>query len=100
MSYNLNACFMEFSWLLSRATATIVTVSEASDSHQCSVAATFYIPLSAMKTYAESLLAPLLIFLFPILILLSGVGKSCLSSFDKDSAIVFTTGRLPDVNPL
>jgi hypothetical protein len=34
------------------------------------------------------------------LILLSGVGTTCFSSCcDKDSAIVFTTGRLPDVNP-
>jgi hypothetical protein len=35
--------------------------------------------------------------LFPTL---SGVGTKCFSSCcDKDSAIIFTTGRLPDVNP-
>jgi hypothetical protein len=35
----------------------------------------------------------------PTLILLSGVGTTCFSSCcDKDSAIIFTTGRLPDVN--
>jgi hypothetical protein len=34
---------------------------------------------------------------FPIL---SGVGTTCFSSCcDKDSAIIFTTGRLPDVSP-
>jgi hypothetical protein len=38
--------------------------------------------------------------LFPTLIPLSGVGKTCFSSCcDKESAIIFTTGRLPDVNP-
>jgi hypothetical protein len=37
---------------------------------------------------------------FPTLIPLSGVGATCFSSCcDKDSAINFTTGRLPDVNP-
>jgi hypothetical protein len=31
---------------------------------------------------------------------LSGVGTTCFSlCCDKDSAIIFTTGRLPDVNP-
>jgi hypothetical protein len=36
----------------------------------------------------------------PTLIPLSGVGTTCFSSCcDKDSAIIFTTGRLPDVNP-
>jgi hypothetical protein len=36
----------------------------------------------------------------PTLIPLSGVGKTCFSSCcDKDSAIIFTTGRLPDYNP-
>jgi hypothetical protein len=36
----------------------------------------------------------------PILIPLSGVGTTCFSlCCDKDSAIIFTTGRLPDVNP-
>jgi hypothetical protein len=36
----------------------------------------------------------------PTLIPLSGVGTTCCSSCcDKDSAIIFTTGRLPDVNP-
>jgi hypothetical protein len=39
--------------------------------------------------------------LLPTLILLSGVGTTCFSSCcDKDSAIIFTTGRLPDVNSL
>jgi hypothetical protein len=34
------------------------------------------------------------------LIPLSGVGITCFSSCcDKDSAIIFTTGRLPDINP-
>jgi hypothetical protein len=34
------------------------------------------------------------------LIPLSGVGTTCFSSCcDKDSAFIFTTGRLPDVNP-
>jgi hypothetical protein len=38
-------------------------------------------------------------FSFPTLIPLSGVGTTCFSSCcDKDSAIIFTTGRLPDVN--
>jgi hypothetical protein len=36
----------------------------------------------------------------PTLIPLSGVGTTCFSSCcDKDSTIIFTTGRLPDVNP-
>jgi hypothetical protein len=36
----------------------------------------------------------------PTLIPLSGVGTTCFSSCcDKDSAIIFTTGRLPDVSP-
>jgi hypothetical protein len=36
----------------------------------------------------------------PTLIPLSGVGITCFSSCcDKDSAIIFTTSRLPDVNP-
>jgi hypothetical protein len=36
----------------------------------------------------------------PTLIPLSGVGTTYFSSCcDKDSAIIFTTGRLPDVNP-
>jgi hypothetical protein len=40
------------------------------------------------------------IFLSPTLIPLSGVGTTCFSSCcDKDSAIIFTTGRLPEVNP-
>jgi hypothetical protein len=40
------------------------------------------------------------VFLSPTLIPLSGVGATCFSSCcDKDSAIIFTTGRLPDVNP-
>jgi hypothetical protein len=35
----------------------------------------------------------------PTLIPLSGVGTTCFSSCcDKDSAIIFMTGRLPDVN--
>jgi hypothetical protein len=39
-------------------------------------------------------------FLFPTLIPLSGVGTTCFSSCcDKDSAIIFTTSLLPDVNP-
>jgi hypothetical protein len=39
-------------------------------------------------------------FLPPTLIPLSGVGTTCfLSCCDKDLAIIFTTGRLPDVNP-
>jgi hypothetical protein len=39
--------------------------------------------------------------LFPTLIPLSGVGTTCFSSCcDKDWAIIFTNGRLPDVNPL
>jgi hypothetical protein len=38
-------------------------------------------------------------FLPPTLIPLSGVGTTCFSSCcDKDSAIIFTTGYLPDVN--
>jgi hypothetical protein len=38
--------------------------------------------------------------LLPTLIPLSGVGTTCFSSCcDKDSAIIFTTSRLPDVNP-
>jgi hypothetical protein len=38
--------------------------------------------------------------LLPTLIPPSGVGTTCFSSCcDKDSAIIFTTGRLPDVNP-
>jgi hypothetical protein len=38
--------------------------------------------------------------LLPTLIPLSGVGKTCFSSCcDKDSAIIFTTSHLPDVNP-
>jgi hypothetical protein len=46
-----------------------------------------------LAEYAEYLL------LFPTLIPLSGVGTTSFSSCcDKDSAIVFTTGRLPDVN--
>jgi hypothetical protein len=37
---------------------------------------------------------------FPTPISLSGVGTTCFSSCcDKDSAIIFTTGRLPDFNP-
>jgi hypothetical protein len=37
---------------------------------------------------------------FPTLILLSGVGTTYFSSCrDKDSKIIFTTSRLPDVNP-
>jgi hypothetical protein len=37
--------------------------------------------------------------LLPTLIPLSGVGTTCPSSCcDKDSAFIFTTGRLPDVN--
>jgi hypothetical protein len=37
----------------------------------------------------------------PTLIPLSTVGTTCFSSCcDKDSAFIFTTGRLPDVNPL
>jgi 4-diphosphocytidyl-2C-methyl-D-erythritol kinase len=37
--------------------------------------------------------------LLPTLIPLSGVGTTCFSSCcDKDTAIIFTTGRLPDVN--
>jgi hypothetical protein len=37
----------------------------------------------------------------PTLIPLSGVSTTCYysSCCDKDSAIIFTTGRLPDVNP-
>jgi hypothetical protein len=36
----------------------------------------------------------------PTLIPLSGVGTTCFSScYDKKSAIIFTTSRLPDVNP-
>jgi hypothetical protein len=36
---------------------------------------------------------------FPTLIRLSGVGTICFSSCsDKDSAIIFTTGREPDIN--
>jgi hypothetical protein len=36
----------------------------------------------------------------PTLSPLSGVGTTCfLSCCDKDSAIIFTTARLPDVNP-
>jgi hypothetical protein len=39
-------------------------------------------------------------FLLPKLIPLSGVGTTCFSSCcDKNWAIIFTTGRLPDVNP-
>jgi hypothetical protein len=38
--------------------------------------------------------------LFTTLIPLSGVGTTCFSSCcDKVSAFIFTTGRLPDVNP-
>jgi hypothetical protein len=38
--------------------------------------------------------------LSPTLIPLSGVGTTCFSSCcDKDSAIIFTTDGLPDVNP-
>jgi hypothetical protein len=41
-----------------------------------------------------------ILFLLPTLVPLSGVGTTCFSSCcDKDSAIIFTTGRLPDVNP-
>jgi hypothetical protein len=40
------------------------------------------------------------IYLPPTLIPLSGVGTTCFSSCcDKDSAIIFTTGRLPEVKP-
>jgi hypothetical protein len=40
------------------------------------------------------------LFLFPTLIPLSGVDTTCFSSCcDKDSAIIFTTGHLLDVNP-
>jgi hypothetical protein len=39
-------------------------------------------------------------FLFPTLIPLNGVGTTFFSScFDKDSAFIFATGRLPDFNP-
>jgi hypothetical protein len=39
-------------------------------------------------------------FHFTTLIPLSGIGTTCFSSCcDKDSAIIFTTGRLPDVKP-
>jgi hypothetical protein len=42
----------------------------------------------------------ILLLLFPPLIPLSGVGTTCFSSYcDKDSAIIYTTGRLPDINP-
>jgi hypothetical protein len=42
----------------------------------------------------------LVLLLLPTLIRLSGVGITCFSSCcDKDSAFIFTTGRLPDVNP-
>jgi hypothetical protein len=37
--------------------------------------------------------------LLPTLIPVSGVDTTCLSLCDKDSAIIFTAGRLPDVNP-
>jgi hypothetical protein len=38
--------------------------------------------------------------LIPTLSPLSEVGTACfISCCDKDSAIIFTTGRLPDVNP-
>jgi hypothetical protein len=47
-----------------------------------------------------------LILLLPPLIPLSGVGTTCFACIymfiticDKDSIIIFTTGRLPDVNP-
>jgi hypothetical protein len=40
------------------------------------------------------------IFLFPTLIPLSGVGTTYFSSCcDKDSTIIFTTDRLPDIYP-
>jgi hypothetical protein len=40
------------------------------------------------------------ILLFPTLILLGRIGTTCfVSCHDKDSAIIFTSGRLPDVNP-
>jgi hypothetical protein len=39
------------------------------------------------------------VFFFPTLIPLSEVGTCFLPCCDKDSAIIFTTGRLPDVNP-
>jgi hypothetical protein len=46
-----------------------------------------------------SLLMSLLL-LPPTIIPLSGVGRTCFSSCcDKDSTIIFTTGRLLDVNP-
>jgi hypothetical protein len=42
----------------------------------------------------------LVTYLLPTLIPLSGVGTTCFSSCcDKYSAFIFTTGRLPDVNP-
>jgi hypothetical protein len=37
----------------------------------------------------------IVLLLFPTIIPLSEVGTTC----DKDSAIIFTTGRLLDVNP-
>jgi hypothetical protein len=40
------------------------------------------------------------LFLLPTLIRLNRDGTTCFSSCcDKDFAIIFTTGRLPDVNP-
>jgi hypothetical protein len=49
----------------------------------------------------RKLIPGLINLLLPTLILLSGVDTTCFSSCrDKDSSIIFTTGRLPNVNPL
>jgi hypothetical protein len=50
-------------------------------------------------TYSKEFIYLSSFFSFSYFIPLSEVGNMFLSCCDKDSAIVFTTGRLPDVNP-
>jgi hypothetical protein len=51
------------------------------------------------KIYSEHI-SSIKYHLRPTLIPLSGVGATCFSSCcDKDWAIIFTTGRLPEINP-
>jgi hypothetical protein len=59
-----------------------------------------WVSITASKNQSKTNLKQLKHLLLPTLIPLSGVGTTCFSSCcDKDSAFIFTTGRLPDVNP-
>jgi hypothetical protein len=76
-----------------------VNLSKMSCRNICNVFAT---PSGIKREIEESMIVILWISKSYFFLPLSGVGTTCFSSCcDKDSAIVFTTGRgrLPDVNP-